>query len=163
MEKIVFCFIGITNLLKKNSKHWETREILPWVSYPTGRINPCESDFQTDSMNDKIYLTKLVAWNVIFTSVAIPKASMAWLLISRAAVARIRGKSLRAMRISHIYDCSGYIPHMWLLCVYPLCEECLREIKKQRESLWNKDYLQNWANSWNKCGKIPTTDCAMRL
>jgi hypothetical protein len=51
---------------------------------------------------NKIYITKLVTWDVIFSSVAISKVSLTRPLDPRAAVVRKKRKSLWALCISHM-------------------------------------------------------------
>jgi hypothetical protein len=53
--------------------------------------------------NDKICLIKLVTWDVIFSSVLIPKISFARLSIPGVAVGRITRKSLWVLYISHMW------------------------------------------------------------
>jgi hypothetical protein len=52
--------------------------------------------------NDKIYLIKLVACDMIFSSMVIPKVSPIPLLIPRVAADQIKRKSLWDLCISHM-------------------------------------------------------------
>jgi hypothetical protein len=54
------------------------------------------------AMKYKIFLIKLVAWDVIFSSAVIPKVTLTRLLIKRAAVIQIKRKSLWALCISYV-------------------------------------------------------------
>jgi hypothetical protein len=67
-----------------------------------GLIQSLHKRASTICQERKICAMRLVAWDVIFSSVVIPKVSSTQLLIPRVAVVRIRKKSLWAICISHM-------------------------------------------------------------